>query len=79
MTNANQTQEATAADYAPTPAEIAAEESSNRVTTAAYLAGFSALFGFMNFSNVTTIGAGIAFASIAAMVTVVCCFILRSK
>lgn len=79
MPNANQTQEATAADYAPTPAEIAAEESSNRVGTAAWLAGFSALFGFMTFSKVTTIGSGIAFAGVAAMVTVVCCFILRSK
>jgi hypothetical protein len=79
MTTANQTREATAADYAPTPAEIAAEERSNRVGTAAWLAGLSAFFGFMTFSNVNTIGAGIAFVGVAAMVTVVCCFILRSK
>jgi hypothetical protein len=74
MTNTNQAQEIQTDEIG-----TAAKERSGRVTMVAYLAGFSALMGFVMLPNQATIGTGIAFAGIAGMVAVVCCFILRSR
>ncbi|HWC58974.1 MAG TPA: hypothetical protein VHC44_04700 [Verrucomicrobiae bacterium] len=52
-------------------------EGSNRFSTAASLAGFSAFFGFVMLDHNMSIGAGIAVVGIAGMVTAVCYFILR--
>jgi hypothetical protein len=74
MTNENQTQAIQADEI-----ENATEERSGRVETAAYLAGFSAFFGFVTLPKEATIGTGIAFVGIAGMVAVVCYFILRAR
>ncbi len=74
MTNVNQTQEIQADDL-----EIVAEERSNRVETAAWLAGVSAFLGFITLNSQASIGAGIAFVGVEGMVAVVCYFILRTR
>ena len=74
MTSENQTQ-AIQADQI----ENATDERSDRVGTAAYLAGFSAFIGFVMLPKEATIGTGIAFVGIAGMVAAVCYFILRTR
>ena len=74
MTNANQTQEIQTDEI-----ETATKKRSCRVETAAYLAGFSALIGFVMLPRDATFGTGIAFVGIAGMVAVACYFILRAR
>ena len=74
MTNANQTQEKEADEIETTDGA-----GSSRVWSAAFLAGFTAYFALLLLPKDATIGTGIAFAGVAGMVTVVCCFILRSR
>ena len=74
MTETTQTQDLPNHDMATT-----SKERLHRVSTAAYLAGGTAFFGFVMLDHDLSIGAGIAVAGIAAMVAAVCYFILRAE
>jgi hypothetical protein len=74
MNNATQTREIDIEH-----AECAAEERTHRVTATAWLTGITAFLGFMTFEKDATIGAGLSFVAIAAMVATVCYFILKGK
>jgi hypothetical protein len=74
MTETTQTHELPEHDI-----ETASEERSDRFSTAAYLAGSTAFFGFIMLDHNMSVGAGIAVVGIAGMVTAVCYFILRAR
>jgi hypothetical protein len=50
-----------------------------RIVTVAWLAGLSAFFGFTKIGTIVSLGAGIAFVGVAAMVTLVCWMILQKR
>ena len=64
-----------------TPNQIAEEKPDHqkRVTAVAWLVGISAVAAFSCTDSNMSVGAGMAFVAIAAMVTIVACAILRIK
>lgn len=57
--------------------EADSEKTDHRITTVAWLVGICAVAGFTAISEHATVGEGIGFAALAAMVTIVSCAILK--
>jgi hypothetical protein len=59
--------------------ESAAAKRSQDVTVAAWLAGVTAVVGFLTLGTDATFGSGFGAVGISGMVTIVCYLILRAK
>ncbi|HSH95007.1 MAG TPA: hypothetical protein VK968_12730 [Roseimicrobium sp.] len=55
------------------------EDRSHRITTVAWLAGVSAVLGFLSLSSDMTLGAAIAYVAISGMVAAACYWILHAR
>lgn len=70
------------AESGPLKSEEVAEQSterSGRITTVAWMVGIVGVFAALCIESQMSIGSGIAFAAVAAMVTVVAVAMLRAK